>query len=97
MLPVSRLTTDSVDRHCGANTYQASSESAVASDHDCAISGASEPATSLPPDSAYTVPSAPTATSRAAMPGTSAMQICQPKPIGAKITDSARPSMPATL
>ena len=37
--PVSRLTTDSVDRHCGANTYHASSEYAVASDQPCAITG----------------------------------------------------------
>src|SRR5215217_3437743 len=98
MLPVSRRTTDRVDRHCGANTYQASSDSAVAMLQEWEMSGASEPATSSPEDdSAYTVPSAPTATSRAAMPGTSAMQICQPKPIGSKITDKARPSMPATL
>jgi hypothetical protein len=55
-------------------------------------------ATSSPvADSAYTVPSAPTTTSRAAMPGTSAMAICQLKPRGAKMTSSARPSWPARL
>ncbi len=84
--------------HWGAYTYQASRDKAVASDHEPAISGPRVFATSSPePASAYTVPSAPTATSRAAMPGTRAMQICQPKPIGSKITASARPSMPATL
>ena len=40
-------------------------------------------------DNAYTVPSALTATSRAAMPGTSATLICQLKPIGSKTTASA--------
>ena len=48
-------------------------------------------------DSAYTVPSAPMATSRAASPGTSAMAICQLKPSGANKGSSARPSMPAKL
>ena len=42
-------------------------------------------ASSSAADSAYTVASDDTATSRAAMPGISAMQICQLKPIGAKI------------
>jgi hypothetical protein len=48
-------------------------------------------------DSAYTVPSAPTATSRAAMPGTSAMAICQLKPSGANSGSSAWPNWPARL
>ncbi len=48
-------------------------------------------------DSAYTVPSAPTATSRAAMPGTSAIEICQLKPMGAKMCCSAPPILPARL
>ena len=43
---VSRLTTTSVDRHCGANTYHASSDSAVARLQVCAIIGTSVPATS---------------------------------------------------
>ena len=85
--------------HCGANTYHTSSDSAVANDQLPAISGSSAPATASSPsaESAYTVPSALTATSRAAMPGTSAMLICQLKPIGAKTCSSARPSMPARL
>jgi hypothetical protein len=41
------------------------------------------------------VPSAATATSRAAMPGIRAMTICQLKPMGAKIGSSAWPIMPA--
>ncbi|MNN13637.1 hypothetical protein D3C81_1266750 [compost metagenome] len=84
--------------HCGANTNHASSASAVASDHCAAIIGAScaAMASSLP-DSAYTVASAPTATSRAARPGTSAMQICQLKPTGANTFCSAWPIMPAKL
>src|SRR5882724_4634094 len=48
-----------------------------------AITGLSAPATSFAPDMAYTVPSALTATSRAASPGTSAIEICQLKPMGA--------------
>src|SRR3954467_3189176 len=83
--------------HCGANTYHARSEEAVAIDQLCAITGASESATSPAVDIAYTVPSAPTATSRAASPGASAIEICQLKPIGAKITSSARPRKPARL
>ncbi|MNT41123.1 hypothetical protein D3C72_1774760 [compost metagenome] len=70
----------------------------MAIDHEWAISGSSVVASASPVcDSAYTVPRAPTATSRAAMPGTSAMQICQLKPIGAKITSRPRPRMPARL
>src|SRR6476661_4520157 len=95
---VSRLTAASVEMHCGANTYQTSSDSAVASDQLCAISGCNWPATSSPvADSAYTVPSAPTATSRAASPGIRAIEICQLKPIGAKIISSALPIWPAML
>jgi len=57
--PVSRLTVASVDKHCGANTYQASKESAVARLHFCAINGARACAVSFPvAQSAYTVPSA---------------------------------------
>ncbi len=41
---VSRRITASVDRHCGANTYQASSDSAVASGHCAAIRGCNWPA-----------------------------------------------------
>jgi hypothetical protein len=48
-------------------------------------------------DSAYTVPSALTTTSRAAMAGTSAMAICQLKPSGANSGSSARPNWPARL
>src|ERR1700737_4578764 len=48
-------------------------------------------------DSAYTVPSAPTATSRAASPGTRAIDICQLKPIGANSTASQAPRCPAML
>src|SRR5690606_20319299 len=95
---VSRLITASVDRHCGANTYQASSDSAVASDHWLAMIGPGAVAMLSPlPDSAYTVPSADTATSRAAMPGISAMQICQLKPIGANRGSMKWPMRPAKL
>src|SRR4051812_15634610 len=84
--------------HCGANTYQASSDNAVASDQLCAMMGDNAPAVSLPvADRAYTVPSALTATSRAARPGTSAMLICQLKPMGASTSDNPCPSMPAKL
>ena len=38
--PVSRLTAASVARHCGANTYQASKDSAVARLQLCVISDA---------------------------------------------------------
>src|ERR1700690_3616497 len=95
---VSRLTVASVDRHCGANTYHASSDSAVGRLQECAISGVRALLTSLPvADSAYTVPSAPTATSRAASPGTSAIDICQLKPIGLNSTASHAPKWPAML
>src|SRR5260221_7488237 len=95
---VSRFTIDSVEMHCGANTYQASREKAVASDQLCAIIGVSCAATSSPvADSAYTVPSAPTATSRAASPGIRAIEICQLKPIGARIVSRPRPIIPARL
>src|ERR1017187_1442080 len=84
--------------HCGAKTYQASSEYAVASDQPLAITGDSASATEFPAaDIEYTVPSAPTATSRAARPGTSAIEICQLKPIGANTCCSTWPSMPAKL
>src|SRR5580692_1369132 len=95
---VSRLTVARVDRHCGANTYHASSDRAVGKLHDWAISGVSAPLTSLPvADRAYTVPKAPTATSRAARPGTSAIDICQLKPMGANTTASQAPKCPAML
>src|SRR3954466_5157228 len=95
---VSRFTTASVDRHCGAKTYQASNEQAVARLQVLAITGWSWPATSSPAaDIAYTVPSAPTATSRAARPGTSAIEICQLKPSGANRYWSIAPSLPAKL
>jgi hypothetical protein len=89
----------SVEMHWGANTNQTSSDSAVASDQLLAISGPScwAMASSPTADSAYTVPSAPTATSRAAMPGTSAMAICQLKPMGASTTSSQPPIWPAKL
>ena len=51
------------------------------------LSAASSPVA----DSEYTVPSALTAISRAAMPGTSARLICQLKPIGSKIVARPRP------
>ena len=92
------MTVASVERHCGANTNQASSDSAVLSFQLAAIIGESAaPMWSADADSAYTVPSAPTATSRAAMPGTSAMQICQLKPIGANTNSSRWPMRPAKL
>src|SRR6187402_2440477 len=95
---VSRFTTASVERHCGANTYHASNEQAVARLQLLAITGSSCPATSSPAaDIAYTVPSAATATSRAARPGTSAIEICQLKPMGAKTYSSSAPSLPAKL
>src|ERR1700730_236749 len=95
---VSRFTVANVDKHCGANTYHASRDSAVGRLHDCAINGVSAPLTSLPAaDKAYTVPRAPTATSRAASPGTSAIEICQLNPMGAKITASHAPMCPAML
>src|SRR5471030_2885054 len=98
MLLVSRRTTLRVDMHCGANTYHASSDKAVGKVHELAMMGVSDYASSSPLcDSAYTVPSAPTATSRAARPGTSAMQICQLKPIGANTYSRPRPRMPAML
>src|SRR2546423_15472381 len=84
--------------HCGANTYHASSAKAVASDQPCAMTGVSVSATaSRAADSEYAVPSAPTATSRAASPGTSAIEICQLKPIGANRCCSPWPSQPAML
>src|SRR5476651_2509308 len=96
--PVSRRVTDSVATHCGANTYQASRAHAVASDQVCEMSGDNCSATASPlADRAYTVPSAPTATSRAARPGTSAIEVCQLKPIGANTCCSAWPSQPAKL
>src|SRR4051812_49001952 len=89
---------ESVERHYGAKTYHARSENAVASVQLCAIIGVSWAATSSPvADTAYTVPKAPTATSRAASPGISAIEICQLKPIGARTISSVRPSMPAKL
>src|ERR1700674_2728380 len=95
---VSRLTVARVDKHWGANTYHASSESAVGKLHDWAINGVSAPLTSWPvADRAYTVPSAPTATSRAASPGTRAIDICQLKPMGANSTASQAPKCPAML
>src|SRR5260370_35974706 len=95
---VSRLTVARVDRHWGANTYHASRESAVGKLHEWAIKGVSAPLNSCPvADRAYTVPSAPTATSRAASPGTSAIDICQLKPMGANSTASQAPKCPAML
>src|SRR6185369_17710819 len=95
---VSRLTTAIVERHCGANTYHTSSEHAVARLQLLAITGCSWPATSSPAaDIAYTVPSAATATSRAASPGTSAIEICQLKPMGANRYSRIAPSRPAKL
>src|SRR6201992_4439594 len=78
--------------------YQAMSDKPVAIVQVTAISGVSVVARS-PSDSdiAYTVPSAPPATSRAPSPGTSAIEICQLKPIGAKTYSSPRPIMPARL
>src|SRR3990167_5250728 len=91
--PVSRLTVAMVDRHCGAITYQANNDSAVARLHWLAIIGVSNcAAASSVADNAYTVSSALTATSRAARPGTSAMEICQLKPIGSKTTANQRPT-----
>src|SRR3954466_804786 len=95
---VSRFTTASVERHCGANTYHTSNEQAVARLQLLAMTGSSWPATSSPAaDIEYTVPSAATATSRAASPGTSAIEICQLNPIGAKTYSSSAPSCPAKL
>ena len=50
-----------------------------------------------PPTWRRPCPATPTATSRAARPGTSATQICQLKPIGANTSSSAWPSRPARL
>ena len=84
--PVSRLTAAIVDKHCGANTNQANKESAVAKDQLAEISGTrASAASALEVDKAYTVANELTTTSRAAMPGTSAILICQLKPIGEKI------------
>src|ERR1700738_895722 len=95
---VSRLTIDSVEMHCGANTYHASKENAVGRAQVAAIIGVSVVASWSPvADSAYTVPSAPTATSRAAKPGINAIAICQLKPIGANTTCNRCPSCPARL
>src|ERR1700685_3541139 len=94
---VSRFTTASVDRHCGANTYHASSDRPVAMLQLCAMTGVREPATSCDPDMAYTVPSALTAPSRASSPGTSAIEICQLNPNGANSHSSPRPRYPAML
>ena len=70
----------------------------MASDQLWAMTGARPSATASPAaDREYTVPSAPTATSRAASPGTSAIEICQLKPIGANTCCSAWPSQPAML
>src|SRR5688572_5849879 len=79
--------------------YQTSSDSPVAIDQPCAISGVSATvaAASSAADSAYTVASEDTATSRAASPGMSAMQISQVNPTGANTTASARPMCPAKL
>ena len=79
--------------------YQTSSDSAVASDQPCAMIGCSESAAlgSFAFASAYTVASEATATSRAASPGTSAMQICQLKPSGANTVVIAWPMRPAKL
>src|SRR6202034_2069524 len=82
----------------GANTYQASSESAVGKLQDRAINGVRAADSPSPvADSADIVPSAPTPTSRAASPGTSAMEICQLNPIGANSTASHAPKCPAML
>ncbi len=79
--------------------YQTSSDSAVASDQPSLISGVSAcaAASSSAAESAYTVASEATATSRAASPGINAMQICQLKPSGAKNTAIAWPMRPAKL
>ena len=77
---------------------KASSEYAVASDQPWAMTGDSASATLLSAaDSEYTVPKAPTATSRAAMPGTSAMEICQLNPMDANTNCKAWPKIPAKL
>src|SRR5690348_11532728 len=95
---VSRLTTARVERHCGANTYQASRLAPVARLQLLAMTGSSAALRSSPAaDIAYTVPSAATATSRAASPGTSAIAICQLKPIGANTYSSIAPRRPARL
>src|SRR5678815_941055 len=95
---VSRFTTASVDRHCGANTYQASRLAPVARLQVLEITGSSAALRSSPAaDIAYTVPSAATATSRAASPGTSAIAICQLKPMGANTYSSTAPIRPARL
>src|SRR5581483_3711807 len=94
---VSRLTTPSVEAHWGAKTYQARNASAEASGQWVESVVASAPVAPSPPPTAYTVPSAPTATSRAARPGISATLICQEKPMGLSSGCSAWPIMPAKL
>ena len=84
--------------HCGAKTYQASRENAVARGQPAAITEVSCVATVLSADDmAQTVPSAATATYRVASPGTSVIEICQLNPIGATSEGSTCPSMPAKL
>ena len=77
--------------------YQASNDSAVASGQPSLMIGdnAAAAASSSVADSAYTVASEETATSRAARPGISAMHICQLKPRGAKNAAIAWPMRPA--
>ena len=96
--PVSRLTAAIVERHCGAKTNHANKESAVANDQLVEISGIKASAASaLELDKAYTVAKELTTTSRAAIPGTSAILICQLNPIGEKTWDKACPNIPAIL
>ena len=77
-----------------ANSGSGTSTAALAvASQLAAMSGPRLCATSSPAaDSEYTVPSAPTATSRAASPGTSAIEICQLKPIGANTCCRPAPS-----
>jgi hypothetical protein len=86
-----------VETHCGENTYQASSASAVAMLHWPASTLPSPPGSSADAATEYTVPKDATATSRAAIPGISATLICQLKPIGANTGASACPIQDAAL
>ena len=76
-----------------------SSDSAVASDQPSLMIGLNAwiALSSSAADSAYTVASEETTTSRAAMPGINAMQICQLNPTGANTAVIAWPMRPAKL
>ena len=88
--PVSLLTAAMVDKHWGANTNHANNDKAVAKLQLAEINGTSASAAyPLELESAYTVAKELTTTSRAAIPGTRAMLICQLNPMGSNTTAKA--------